>query len=478
MHKIKLLVLLFFLYQGAFAQEENDGQTDFKVSLNSYLSSGKNLPFWMTSNQKGMIALNSNNYQLIQAGFSKEFESDSDAKLDYTWGANLVAGYGKESSFQANEFWAGMRYRGITITGGAKANPVVYEGLSSTNGNIDYSNNARPIPGVTIASNGFIPIFIWKNWLTGRGVYEEKFLGTHTFTSGAHLHHKSVELRASLRRDWAVTLGINHYVLWGGTSPEFGPMPGMSQYLNYILVLKAGPGAYVDDQRNRAGNQLGNFSLEIKKSLDRSVISFYYNHLFEDQSGIEFANWSDGLYGLHVSSKDKKQFVTDFLYEFMYTLNQSGSINKLPAPTPDNPNRVTGRGKDSYFDHFIYRSFSYYNQMISTPLFVPLIGADGVAYGIGSTRMWMHHIGLKGTYGKSFNWKTLITYSRNFGTYDNSFPTWGGAYPVPLDELSILLECMYSPKKSPIQIKFGVAGDVGQRFDNTVGAYAGISYKF
>ncbi|MCX6238891.1 MAG: hypothetical protein NTY07_15235, partial [Bacteroidia bacterium] len=156
----------------------------------------------------------------------------------------------------------------------------------------------------------------------------------------------------------------------------------------------------------------------------------------------------------------------------------------LPAPTPDNPGRVTGRGRDNYFDHYIYRSFTYYNRMMGTPLFVPRIGADGIADGFESTRMWMHHLGIKGALGSGIYWKTMLTISRNFGTYNDSFP-WskifgpsGSSYPTPLDEFSFLGELNYRGNKLPFQVNAGIAGDYGNRFQKRIGGYAGICYRF
>ena len=485
MFKLRLLVLSLFVYSGLYSQEKKQ-QTDFKVSFNTYLSSGNDLPFWLTSNHNGVFSLHNSNYQLVQAGFSKEFEKDSISKWDYTWGANLVYGYGGKSDFQANQYWIGMRHKWFIIKAGAQSDPILYGGLSSTNGNMDRSNNARPLPGISLSTDNYIPFLFWKNWFSFKAEYEEKFFSDHSFVKDARLHHKSLYGRATLAKNWSVTAGLEHFVQWAGISPdpEIGQMPGFSQYLNYVLGLKAGPGASIDDKNNKAGNQLGIFSLEIKKEWDKANLSLYWNHPFEDRSGMEMANLPDGLWGIHINKKDESAFVTDFVYEYMNTRNQSGSIHHLPAPTTDNPNRITGRGRDSYFDNYVYRSFTFYNRMMGTPLFVPRIGADGIADGFESTRMWMHHIGVKGAIGSGIYWKTRLTISRNFGVYNDSFP-WdqnfgatGSLYPTPLDEFSFLCEFNYRGDKLPFQLNAGIAGDYGDRFESRLGGYAGICYKF
>ena len=483
MLQLRLLIVLIFVYSGLFAQEKK-GTTDFNVSFGTYVSTGNDLPFWMTTNQNGVFTMQNSNYQLFQAGFARKFEADSVSNWSYTWGANLVYGYAGKSDFQANQYWFGMRHKWFVIKAGAQSDSILYGGLSSTNGNLDRSNNARPLPGISLSTDNFIPFLFWKKWFSFKANYEEKLFSNHTFVKDAHLHHKSLYSKASLSKNWSITAGLEHYVLWGGTSPTEGEMPGWNQYFDYILGLKADPGAFIGDRTNKAGNQLGIYSLEIKKEWTKSIISLYWNHPFEDQSGIEMANLPDGLWGIHLSKKDRSAFITDVVYEYMNTRNQSGSIHRLPAPTPDNPGRVIGRGRDSYFDHYIYRSFTYYNRMMGTPLFVPRIGSDGVADGFESTRMWMNHLGIKGALGSGIYWKSMFTWSRNFGVYNDSFP-WsanfgpsGSLYPVPLDEFSVLGELNYRGNKLPFEINTGLAADYGDRFQKRIGGYVGICYRF
>jgi hypothetical protein len=108
MLQLRLLVVSLLVCSGLFAQEKK-GKTDFNVSLDTYLSSGNDLPFWLTSNKNGVFSMQNSNYQLLQAGFSKKLLPDSVNKWSYTWGANLVYGYGGKSDFQANQYWLGLR---------------------------------------------------------------------------------------------------------------------------------------------------------------------------------------------------------------------------------------------------------------------------------------------------------------------------------------------------------------------------------
>ena len=109
--------------------------------------------------------------------------------------------------------------------------------------------------------------------------------------------------------------------------------------------------------------------------------------------------------------------------------------------------------------------------MKGSPLFVPKIGADGISKGFESNRMWMHHLGISGSLHNGFFWKSLVTWSSNFGTYTNF-------YPNPLDEFSFLAEGSYKGSKFPFAVKAGVAGDYGDRFEQRIGGYLGIEFNF
>jgi len=454
------------------AQEKTGFVPDFQLSQTTAVSSGEDLPFWMTSNQNGIYTLHNSSYMLFQAGLNRSLDRDTLKKWGYTYGANMVYGIASTSDFQPNEYWLGFRFHQLILKAGAQSDPIFYGGLSSTNGNMYRSRNARPVPGLSLSTNGYIPFLFAKKWFSWRFLYEEGILKDKQFVTDAHLHHKNLHFRALLSPSLSLSVGLEHYVFWGGYSPKYGQLPEWSEYFRYVFGLKGGAGAYVQDQLNTSGNQLGSYNIELKKDWKTTKATFYFNHPFEDPSGMELDNLRDGLWGIHITKKNRSAFITDIVYEYMNTRNQSGSIQNKPAPTPEDPDKVTGRGQDSYFTHNMYRSgFVHYQRMMGSPLFVPVIGLDGISTGFVNTRIWMHHIGISGVLGGGFYWKTLTTWSRNFGNYDKP-------YPNPLDELSFLTESSYDGTKLPFIIKAGIAGDYGKRFEPRLGGYLSIEFKF
>jgi len=66
--KFRLLLLLLLLNISLMAQEKTGIVPDFRLSQTTAVSSGIDLPFWMTSNQNGIYTLYKPIYLLFQAG--------------------------------------------------------------------------------------------------------------------------------------------------------------------------------------------------------------------------------------------------------------------------------------------------------------------------------------------------------------------------------------------------------------------------
>ena len=114
-------------------------------------------------------------------------------------------------------------YRSIILKAGAESDPVTYGGLSSTNGNIDNSGNAKASSGpLWYLLRDIFHSCSQKKWFSFRFQYEEGFLGLDKQAiTNAHLHHKNLYLRNRLSPTLVLTVGVEHYVFWGGNSPVF-----------------------------------------------------------------------------------------------------------------------------------------------------------------------------------------------------------------------------------------------------------------
>lgn len=91
------------------AQEKTGFLPDFKLSENTSVSSGNDLPFWMITNQNGVFALHNSSYLLLQAGINRGLERDTLKKWGYTYGTNMVYGIAGTSDFHPNPAHAHSR---------------------------------------------------------------------------------------------------------------------------------------------------------------------------------------------------------------------------------------------------------------------------------------------------------------------------------------------------------------------------------
>jgi len=193
--KSLIISILTLLSIPLMAQQKDGFVPDFHFSQTTAVSSGEDLPFWMTSNQNGIYTLHNSSYMLFQAGLNRSLDRDTLKKWGYTYGANMVYGIAGTSDFQPNEYWLGFRFHQLILKAGAQSDPILYGGLSSTNGNMYRSRNARPVPGLSLSTNGFIPFLFAKSWFSWRFLYEEGILKDNQFVTNAHLHHKNLHVQ-------------------------------------------------------------------------------------------------------------------------------------------------------------------------------------------------------------------------------------------------------------------------------------------
>ena len=107
---------------------------------------------------------------------------------------------------------------------------------------------------------------------------------------------------------------------------------------------------------------------------------------------------------------NKKNYINQFLYEYINTMNQSGSLGATDSTY----------GWDNYYNHYLYQSgWTYYGRVIGNPLFT--LGLNKGRYSdmeyIINNRIKAHHMGFAGSISNQINYRVLYTYSENFGIF-------------------------------------------------------------
>jgi len=449
MKKIIITSLVTILTFTGFSQEKHQ----YSLELTSNFSSQESLPFWMVSNKHGAVPNYNNGLAVI--GLTKDFDTSKLKNWQFAYGAQFTGAIAKENDAIINRLYTSIRYKKIQLDLGVKHNPVLWQGLSSSNGSITESGNARSLPGYNIQLTQYIPFPIFKKWLSFKGQYGDYLMNDTRFVDNTRLHKKSLFFKARLNEQWNLTAGLNHYVQWGGTSPNGTKQPSsFSDYLRAISGREGGSTALDTDKLNALGNHLGSYLLQADYNGTAQNISFYYSHPFEDGSGRELQNWRDGIYGLFVDFKKPTAVVSHLLTEFTYTKHMSGSSKHEGVDENGEPNMA--RGRDNYFNNGVYQSgWTYFGNGIGSPYFTTRnIDENGVTKGFKDNRFMAFNIGLKGTVS-TIEYKAMLSHTTYFGWFDVEYA------PKPT-QFSGYIECkLPSIKKLPIDIILGSSFDTG-----------------
>ncbi|MDA3930473.1 MAG: hypothetical protein PF541_16105 [Prolixibacteraceae bacterium] len=459
---LPILALMALLFSEIEVLAQNE--THLSTAFESILSSENKLPFWISTNQNGKYVGIGKATQLIEIDGSFLKENLFKSSVDFEIGTHLISSYSKQFDNQVNELYGKAYYRGWKIEGGWFREANYFDGISSTNGNIDRSNNARPYPKIRFGTNEFIPFLFWKNWFSFKAEYDEGWLNDERIVEGTRLHHKSLYAKVNFTKTSNLSIGLNHYVMWGGLSPSpnIGQMPdSFKDYFTYITGSIGGEDFPITDQFNVAGNQFGSYHIQYNHSFSNFTLSFYVNHMFEDHSGMELKNIRDNLYGIYVKFNNSK-ILESIIYEHLYTLHQGGSVHVQGST-----------GLDNYYNHGVYHSgYSYQGRMMVSPLFAPYkYTAEGIMTGIQNNRIVMHHVGIKGSLHKNIKWDTKFTYTQNYGTYRQPFE------PIR-NQFSSVLNLSYQSPSFPVDVALSIAADVGDLYENNLGGMFRISKTF
>jgi hypothetical protein len=174
-------------------------------------------------------------------------------------------------------------------------------------------------------------------------------------------------------------------------------------------------------------------------------------------------NIEDGIWGVrYANRKEKKPFVKTALYEFLHTKDQSGRHHKVDG-------EIVG-GNDNYFNNYLYQSgWTSFSYTLGTPMITsPAIDKRSSGQVLVNNRLIAHHLGIMGWLTKNLRYRSLLTYSLNYGTNASPFD------PVR-SELSLAADFHYSlPQQPSWQLKAHLAGDFGNMYGPDFGLMLGV----
>lgn len=486
---ISVLASVFPLLQAQPIHAPNQ----YSAEVGTYLSSSTQTPFWLRSNQYGIVPQSP--ALTLRAGVYSEYDSTQrtntrwrGSSFDVGYGLNVVGNIGQAgNSFPLLEAYVKVR-RGIFegYVGRRREKFGLADSTLST-GSYAWSGNALPVPKIQVSIPVFSPIGFTRGFVAIQGTYAHGYLDATGYVNNTMLHQKSLYLRLG-RETSTVRLygGFNHQVVWGGQATDRTGIPGVipaggklpSGLIDYFYVVTGINSGRTDttkytffDQTNRVGNHLGSIDVAMEIDLVRHTLYAYRQSLFEDGSLYSLINIADGLNGLRIRRNDPNAIVRDILFEFLNTTSQGG-----PQFIIDDP---LLRGKDTYFNHQQYRDgWAYRQRTIGTPFIPPALGPNGeYPYGTFTVnnRVRVMHVGIAGSLpirgsvlSGPIGYQAKVSFSRNFGTYDDPYQPARdqfSGYVGLVAPLSIL---------GGLQLTGNVAADAGTLYRKGIGSFISI----
>ncbi|MBO0933195.1 capsule assembly Wzi family protein [Fibrella aquatilis] len=375
-----LLGAILLTHAAAFGQFYNRPVADtataqgvrYRVALGGIAASNGTTPFWIRSNQFGTIPFNSPT-GLASVGAVGIWGDPTQRRPYLKAGVEVVANLNGASRLVLPEAYAAIRFgHGELYVGRRKE----INGLTDTlltSGSVAWSGNALPITQIRLGTNGFAPLKMAGGLFAVNAFISHGWFANTDSMRNVKLHAKSVFLRIG-KPNWKVRFygGINHFVQWGGDSPylpSFVAKEGhiasdWNAYKNVVWPVGAVSGndgqISTIDSLNQVGNHLGSIDMGMDVQFARSNLYLYYQHIYEDGSGVKFQNFPDGLFGIRwrkdrPSSHQAVQ-LKQLTVEFLTSINRSGT-----SPI---------YGRDNYFFNGQYiEGWVQQKNVIGTPIF-------------------------------------------------------------------------------------------------------------
>ncbi len=262
-----------------------------------------------------------------------------------------------------------------------------YLNQNLSSGSLLVSNNAEPMPKI-----GLLSSYKFKqsqNFDFNFGISHGLFAKSTIYKTAPMLHEKFIYLNYSKNQN-DLSIGFVHEAIWRGSTEEYGDFPHSFKDFLKIFISADGPLLDGEPHANALGNHLGIWDFHYKRETNNKILKLYYQHFFEDTSGLRFANRSDGLWGLELSNYINN---TNILFEYLNTKNQ----NRKPPYVNEN-----------YYNHSEYaEGWSYKGYAIGNPFINYLYNNPSKVF----------HIGVSTNEVTKYSYKLLL--SRKIDTSDH-----------------------------------------------------------
>ncbi len=307
--RLLTIFFLFFVPNLLFSQEFD---INGSVGAQAILTNADENPFWFHTNTNYAVGELSNLSVTAELIGSVSFSS-----FKINAGAAVYGRDGVEDAVQRRDLYLQFENSWLFATVGAKKQKEVLDGLSATNQNFLWSGNARPLSGVLLEANN--PFKISNTFGIDWGIGHYK-LNDDRYVKNTNVHYKRLGIITNFNENNKLSITVQHYAQWGGTSPYLGKLKsGFKDYVNVFFAHTTEEYGIEGETLNKLGNHLGSILINYEFKNSFGDLTLYHDHYIEDGSGTRWANFPDGLWGVYFKPKNQN-IISSVLYEYIDTV--------------------------------------------------------------------------------------------------------------------------------------------------------------
>lgn len=220
-----------------------------------------------------------------------------------------------------------------------------------SSGHMLISHNARPMPKIGFVTSKKIKKL--DRLTFDFGIAHGFFDKDDYYIEAPFLHEKFLYMHINKNKDYQFSLGLVHEAMWAGANPDRDFPSSLKDFLK-VIIAEDGFDEGIVTHQNALGSHIAIWDFLFQKRDDEKLLQLYYQHIFEDTSGLRFKNRFDGLWGFEI-----KNYVpnTNFLVEYLVTSSQFR-----------NPPYVA----ESYYRNYQYKlGWSYQGYTLGNPYIEP-----------------------------------------------------------------------------------------------------------
>jgi hypothetical protein len=221
---LQLVVFLITSYLTTIAQVDSTDKsirrsTTFNYEAGAVVSPAAKTPFWLQTNQFGIIS-KSSPFGTVRVGINETFKiSRQNSNYSISYGVQLVGNAVKHSSALLPESYLSLNSGHFTLWGGRRKEIIGLGDSTLTSGFYSWSGNALPITKLQIGTKDFTPLGFTNGLASIHAFFAHGWFANSDSTQGSYLHQKALYIRIGRPSSHIrFTMGILHNAQWGGRS--------------------------------------------------------------------------------------------------------------------------------------------------------------------------------------------------------------------------------------------------------------------